>query len=91
MSRILTKRIRNEPLGSKVGTIEISTGETFTAGRPKQLFRDPNLVYENPTPNYDVSPDGERFVLVEPIEGGEPGKMVIVQNWYEEFRDRGQD
>ena len=42
--------------------------------------------------NYDVTPDGERFVLVEPVEDEalEP-RIRIVQNWYAEFRDREQD
>ncbi len=41
-------------------------------------------------PAYDVSADGQRFVTVSPIEQGEPlpPKIRIVQNWYEEFRDR---
>ncbi len=74
--------------GERLMSVAVTVGDTFTAGRPKQLFRNPNLVYLNPTPNYDVSRDAEKFVLVEPIEGGEPPKMVIVQNWYKEFRNR---
>ena len=41
--------------------------------------------------NYDVTPDGERFVLVEPVEdeGEAPDPVIrVVQNWYEEFKDR---
>ena len=49
---------------------------------------------------YDVSADAQRFVLAEPVEEeastpppdhlvGELGRTIrVVQNWYEEFRDR---
>ncbi len=41
---------------------------------------------------YDVSPDGQRFVLREPVVEGD-SKLVIrvVENWNEEFRAREQD
>ena len=40
-------------------------------------------------PQYDVSADGQRFVMVEPIEEeATPAAIRIVQNWFTEFRDR---
>ena len=36
---------------------------------------------------YDVSPDGQRIVAVEPISGGQ---LVIVVNWLEELRRRAR-
>ena len=27
----------------------------------------------------------------QPVEGGEPAKIRVVMNWYEEFRDRERD
>ena len=42
-------------------------------------------------PEYDVSADGQRFVVAQPVgEVSEP-KIRVVQNWHEEFRDREQD
>ena len=43
--------------------------------------------------NYDVSPDGERFLFVDPvvIETGEdapPPPINIVLNWFEELKER---
>jgi hypothetical protein len=43
----------------------------------------------SPCPTYDVSPDGEEFVVLEPPPEDEVA-VRVVQNWYEEFRDRGQ-
>ena len=44
-------------------------------------------------PEYGVSADGQRFVMVETLETGEekPLSIRVVQNWYEEFRDREQE
>ena len=39
---------------------------------------------------YDVSADGERFVVLEVLRESQV-KIRLVQNWYEEFRDREQD
>ena len=44
-------------------------------------------------PQYDAASDGQRFLLVDTVRGGEegPAAIHIVQNWYEEFRDREQE
>jgi hypothetical protein len=45
-------------------------------------------------PRYDVSPNGERFILSEPVglaSNGAGPLIRVVQNWYEEFRDREQN
>ncbi len=36
--------------------------------------------------NYDVSPDGERFVLIKRREAGASQRVVVVLNWFEELR-----
>ena len=43
---------------------------------------------------YDVSADGQRFILAERVgEGGEAPEpsIRVVMNWYEEFRGREQN
>jgi hypothetical protein len=42
---------------------------------------------------YDVTPEGDKFVVWEKVETGTEAQPVIrvVQNWYEEFRDREQN
>ena len=41
---------------------------------------------------YDVLTDG-RFVFLDSVESAEaePPSIHVVENWYEEFRDREQD
>ena len=34
--------------------------------------------------NYDISPDGERFVMVQVPDSTERGQLEIVFNWFEE-------
>ena len=78
--------------GETLIAVSVTTEPRFEAGKAKRLFSDPNLTWQERTmPQYDVSPDGQRFVMIE--SAGERSRPVIrvVQNWYEEFRDREQD
>ena len=77
--------------GTTLMAVAVSTSPSLTVSRSESLFSSPRLRYYL---NYDVTPDGEKFVLVEPAEvDGEDAAPVIriVQNWYEEFREREQD
>ncbi len=70
--------------------VELTTSPSFAAISKTVLFSDPGLVTVNPNRvSYDVAADG-RFVLRDFVEEVEPELPVIrvVQNWYEEFRDR---
>jgi hypothetical protein len=41
-------------------------------------------------PNYDVSPDGQRFLMLKPIEQEQsaPTQINVVLNWFEELKRR---
>jgi hypothetical protein len=52
---------------------------------PQRLFDDRYLFGQSASiANYDISPDGQRFVMVK----GEPGssRLNIVLNWFEELK-----
>ena len=68
--------------------VEVSTNPGFTTGATTRLFQDSNL--RAAEHRYDVSRDGQRFVLVETIESEEAKapSIHVVQNWFAEFRDR---
>ena len=72
--------------------VAVTTTPRFSPGAPRRLFQDRSFG-GLPAPQYDVSADGRRFVLVEGLEGEEvrPPSIGVVQNWYEEFRNREQD
>ena len=77
--------------GETLFAVEVSTEGEFSIGKMTRLFDHPGLRPGFNYAPYDVSADGERFILVEPItETGETPKPTIrvVENWAEEFRER---
>ena len=68
----------------------IETGESFVAGNSTVLFEGQYA----PSPggrNYDVSPDGRRFLMLRETSSGSadqdpPPRFIVVQNWFEELR-----
>ena len=75
--------------------VSVSTEGEFSAGSPTELFEHAGLRPVLNYPNYDVSLDGQRFILPEPVgydETEAPQSTIrVVPNWYAEFKDRQQD
>ena len=81
--------------------VTVSTGPTLAVGQPLPLFSSQELGVAGRIPTYDVTPDSQKFVLREVAEteasaeadpADRPRPSIrMVQNWYEEFRDREQD
>jgi len=65
--------------------VDVTPGNAFKAGQPKPLFRIPSSAGVNgPEFNWDVSPDGSKFLMnVIPTVGdsGQPVNITIEQNW----------
>jgi serine/threonine-protein kinase len=59
-------------------SIDPATGEP---GQPMTLFRDFTLVG-----SYDVTPDGERFLMLRRQPSAVPRQVVVVTNWFEELK-----
>ena len=74
--------------GNKMMAVDTSSNTSlgFTAGTPRMLFELPYL----PTANYDVSPDGQRFLMLKPTEQAQaaPTQINVVLNWFEELKQR---
>ena len=72
--------------GNALMAVEVNTAPSFSLGRATHLFEAPGLSGTG----YDVSADGRRFVLVETLESEQAQKPTIhiVENWFEEFRQR---
>ena len=72
--------------------VSVRTSGSFTVGPPEPLFAHPGLLNtgSNREPRYDVSADGQKFVLPERLEGeaGKPPTIHVVQNWFAEFKDQ---
>jgi hypothetical protein len=69
--------------------VTVGTNPGFTAGKPTMLFSG-NYARTTPNRNFDVSPDGQHFVMVKPVM--EPQlpitTMNLVVNWTEELKAR---
>ncbi|MFQ5930287.1 MAG: TolB family protein, partial [Acidobacteriota bacterium] len=74
--------------GEAMMVVTIKTEPTFTAGNPEVLFT--ARYYTGPGRNYDISPDGQRFLMIKEAEQTEetavPTQLIVVENWFEELK-----
>jgi len=70
----------------KMMAVETNTKSTFSADKPKMLFEGRYATY-NTMPAYDVTPDGQRFLLAKTGEQG-PQEINVVLNWFEELKQK---
>jgi Tol biopolymer transport system component len=76
--------------GDRVMAADVSTDPTFSSGRPRLLFQGKFVRSEFPLTGfaYDVSPDGQRFLMVEETGGSTAAQINVVLNWAEELKRR---
>ena len=74
--------------GSKIMTVEVDTKSGFSVGKPRMLFEGPYMPTSASFPYYDVSPDGQRFLMLKPTEQAQtaPTQINVVLNWFEELK-----
>ena len=68
-----------------VGT---TTQPTFSAGNPKVLFEGRYVRTQQTMPNYDVSRDGQRLLMVKSAQTEAATQINVVLNWFEELKRR---
>jgi hypothetical protein len=70
--------------------VDIATQPGFAAGKPRMLLEGPYLPTPATFPNYDVSPDGQRFLMLKPTEQAQAAQTQInvVLNWFEELKQK---
>ena len=82
------------PNGMAMMAVGYASDPTFTPSRPERLFGMPGgIEIDTPFRQWDVAPDGERFVMLreteedatgnDPREG--PAELVYVGNWFTEL------
>jgi eukaryotic-like serine/threonine-protein kinase len=76
--------------GDKMMAVDISSQPGFSAGKPRMLFEGHYLPTTVGQPDYDVSPDGQRFLMVKPTEQAQaaPTQINVVLNWFEELKQK---
>ena len=60
---------------------EIPPGATFSVGRQRALFSTSQFVTGGPVPSYSLSPDNKRFIVLREGEAGQPGELIVAENW----------
>ena len=73
--------------GNKMMAVEITMRPTFHAGTPTllfegQYFRDLALTEAD----YDITRDGQRFLMIQPGEQEAATQINVVLNWFEELK-----
>jgi eukaryotic-like serine/threonine-protein kinase len=76
--------------GDKMMAVGIATQSGFAAGKPRMLFEGRYERSPATSPNYDVSPDGQSFLMLKPSEqeAAAPTQINVVLNWFEELKRR---
>jgi eukaryotic-like serine/threonine-protein kinase len=73
--------------GAKMMAVEITAAPTFSPGKPVQLFEGSYVPTPLSFPNYDVSLDGQRFLM---LKNATPTQTVsqidVVLNWVDELK-----
>jgi len=65
--------------------VPVQTAPTFSAGTPARLF-DTRYFTAAVGRTYDVSPDGQRFLMIKTAGTDQAPSMVVVLNWLEELK-----
>ena len=72
--------------------IDIATEPAFSFGTEQALRIRGFLAAFGPTRPYDITPDGQRFLMVFPADQAdsvaETEQINIVLNWFEELKER---
>ena len=72
--------------------VGVQTEPTFTASNPEVLLEG-RYYLEATGRNYDITPDGQRFLMISPPGANndgatDPTVAVLVQNWFQELTER---
>ena len=69
--------------------VSIQTSPELIIGKPEELFAGAYHGVSDGPPNYDVSPDGQRFLMVKPGDQERTAAPIhIVLDWLEALKRR---
>jgi eukaryotic-like serine/threonine-protein kinase len=76
--------------GDKMMVVDISTQPGFSASTPRVLFQERYEQPPVPLSNFDVSRDGQHFLMLKPVdqEQAAPTQINIVLNWFEDLKQK---
>jgi Tol biopolymer transport system component/predicted Ser/Thr protein kinase len=75
--------------GQRMFAVDYSAEPAFSAGKPKVLFEGPYVQTPRSFPDYDVSSDGQRFLMLKaPDQAVAPAPINVVLNWSDELKQK---
>ncbi len=73
--------------GNRMMSVPIRTVPHFTPGKPTLVF-EKSYAWGGTMSTYDVTPDGQHFIMIEHDESEAPHRLNVVLNWFDELRRR---
>lgn len=77
--------------GNKMMAVQVETQPSFSASKPTMLFEREYAASQFPATGiaYDVSSDGQRFLMVKEVEQSSAATQInVVLNWFTELKQR---
>ncbi|MBI4478795.1 MAG: PD40 domain-containing protein [Acidobacteria bacterium] len=80
-------------IDDKMMVVDVTTGPSFSVGKPRMLFEgsythaagSEEVLFSN----YDVAPDDQRFLMIEPSQQERDATQInVVLNWFEELKQK---
>ncbi len=84
--------------GNKMMAVAVQSAPAFSTGRARELFEgdfkhNDGQLSQSLSPDYDASPDGQRFVMIQPTGPAAatpaPPGLHVVLNWFRELGGTG--
>jgi len=72
--------------GDTVMTVTVNATTVFASTRPRELFTNASLAFRANILDYDVFPDGQRFVMVEELNPSGSAQLHVVTEWFDELK-----
>ena len=68
--------------------VAVTTEPTFRPQTPRILFEKASTTtpWNNDVAQYDISPDGQRFLMLEPVEPVDVTEITLIKNWFQELK-----
>jgi hypothetical protein len=100
MKRLVSTKGGYQPLWARDGkklfyrwedqfwVVDVQIEGSFAAGKPRLLFEKAGIGDGYPIRTYDLSLDGQRFLMVreEPLIPAPVTEMILIQNWFQELK-----
>lgn len=80
------KELFYRDVGGNLVAVEVQSTPTFSLGRSTTLFPAVNYFSFERGAQYAVAPDDRRFLMIRRVPGGVPDELIVVDNWFEEFK-----